>query len=204
MQGAFALPYCEDPELDIHYVELPYVFNAASFLVLLPRKKNGLKDLQKSLTPQGFSRLNQCKRMKDIELSLPKFEIQVTLDMKTALQKIGIREVFSDQADLSRISPVNNCKSVSALCHSGYMSVSEKGTGAERASTAKPEGRADGAAGRRLVTSLSGTPMQLATNVEKTSKSIRVEVDHPFLFAVRHNRTGLMICLGRVETMGDD
>lgn len=120
MNGVFQLPYAEDSELDMTYIELPYLFNAASLLLLLPKKRNGLQKLQKALSPTVVGKLGLCKRMRKINLTLPKFRIHSNFDLKTAMQKLGAKTLFSEQADLGHMTP--HRVSLSAASHSGFIS----------------------------------------------------------------------------------
>lgn len=119
MNGIFHLAYFQDFITKVTYLEIPYLHNAASFLIILPMKPNGLQEVQKSLTPGAINRFNLSKRMREIDLHLPKFQMQSTFNLKGALQKLGIKSLFSEQADLTRMTPQN--VSLSAAAHSGFF-----------------------------------------------------------------------------------
>lgn len=59
-----------------------------SFVVVLPNKKDGLAQLEKKLLTSSLSELLQRVSIKTLELYLPKFKIETTLDLKKPLCKV--------------------------------------------------------------------------------------------------------------------
>jgi serpin B len=61
-----------------------------------------------------------------VELSLPKFDVDATTDLKTVLQDLGIRDAFDpDAADFSPLTDVDAV--VSAATHSARVKIDEEG-----------------------------------------------------------------------------
>lgn len=61
------------------------------------------------------------------ELHLPKFSLSQHYNLEDILPELGIRELFSTQADLSGITGVKNI-TVSEMIHSTELDMTEKGT----------------------------------------------------------------------------
>ncbi|KAK7817441.1 hypothetical protein U0070_024915 [Myodes glareolus] len=70
------------------------------------------------------------------ELSLPKFSISTDYSLQDILPQLGIREVFSTQADLSGITRAKDLR-VSQVVHKAVLDVAEKGTEAAAATGVK-------------------------------------------------------------------
>lgn len=70
------------------------------------------------------------------ELHLPKFSISTDYSLEDVLSKLGIREVFSTQADLSAITGTKDLR-VSQVVHKAVLDVAETGTEAAAATGVK-------------------------------------------------------------------
>jgi serpin B len=109
----------------------------------------------------------------EISISLPRFEIDASLQLADHLSKMGMGIAFSDEADFSGID-ARHPLSINAVVHSAHVSVHEAGTEAAAAT----------AVGMRFY-SLRVTPL--------------IHLDHPFLFLIRDSATGTILFVGRVE-----
>lgn len=108
-------------------------------------------------------------------VSLPKFDTSSALSLKDTLEALGMRDAFDEGgADFTGIASLEPLH-ISAVIHKGFITVSEKGTVA-------------GAA----------TGVVVGTD----SEPFRLEVDRPFLFAIRDRPTGALLFLGRVVDPG--
>ncbi|KAB1277674.1 Serpin A3-8 [Camelus dromedarius] len=105
------------------------------------------------------------------ELGLPKFSISSDYDLKDILPQLGIREVFTDKADLSGVNDSNDLK-VTQVVHKAVLDVGEEGT----------EG-------------FASTGISVETRIMKT---ITVYFNRPFLLTIVHRDTQSVIFLGKV------
>ena len=161
--------YAEDKDAQI--VELPYNGTNLSMLVILPRG-NTL-----NISLENLNKWRENLEMKRVDITFPKFKIDVKFSLKESLEAMGIREVFTGRADLSLISPQREIFA-SDVFHETYVSVDEKGTEAAAA---------------------TGIP------IEKTSvplPPVEFRVDHPFLFLIEDRSTGAIFFIGWVEEPG--
>ncbi len=163
--------------------ELAYRGGVFSMIVLLPDRKNGLRDLESRLS---LPMLRDCvakMRVREIDLSLPKFKMTWgTSDVSGSLGALGMPLAFTRQADFSGINghepPGGDSLSISAVFHQAFVDVNEEGTEAAAA-----------------------TAMTAILGMAKEPEAVPIfRADHPFLFAIRHRKTGAILFLGR---MGD-
>jgi len=163
--------YAESPSAQI--LELPYVANELSMLLILPRRIDGLAELEKNLTADNFSRWLKDLHRRKVMLSMPKFRLTCRLNLGTTLRSMGMTDAFSPLADFSGIDGTKFLY-ICAVLHKAYIDVNEEGT--------------EAAAATGVVLNLKAAPTQ----------PVRFIADHPFFFAIRHNRTGSLLFLGRL------
>lgn len=113
--------YNQNKALDIQYLEIPYDNDEAAMLVLLPNKNDGLRDLEKKLTPgilRDLGTVNATRR--EVDVRLPKFRMASNFDLAELMQKIGINDVFTENADLSAMVPSGGIQ-VSSAFHKTFI-----------------------------------------------------------------------------------
>src|SRR5205807_1938144 len=80
--------------------------------------------------------INLKMERKHVEFSLPKFEHRKRVDLVSTMRKMGIREVFTRQANLKMISDPRDPReqlNVSKIIHEAVVKVDEEGTEAAAA-----------------------------------------------------------------------
>jgi serpin B len=160
-------------------IELPYVGNQVSMIILLPRETHrsgaaasgpadaaALSSLSSESLHQWLRTLDQQKPAQ-LAVFLPKFKIACSYRLRTALTGMGMAAAFSD-ADFSGISELP--AGISEVIHETLTEVNEEGT--------------EAAAATAVILGRSASQIFLA--------------DHPFLFLIRHNPSGTILFLGRV------
>uniref|UniRef100_A0A673LM92 Serpin B6 n=1 Tax=Sinocyclocheilus rhinocerous TaxID=307959 RepID=A0A673LM92_9TELE len=111
-------------------------------------------------------------RQQEVEVSLPRFKMEETYDMKSLLISMGMEDVFDGQkVNLSGMSP-NNDLVVTKVIHKAFVEVNEEGTEAAAATGIFMEGSS------RWIPPV-------------------FNADHPFLFFIRHNPTKSILFYGR-------
>uniref|UniRef100_A0A671K6E8 Serpin B6 n=1 Tax=Sinocyclocheilus anshuiensis TaxID=1608454 RepID=A0A671K6E8_9TELE len=165
-------------EMNSQVLELPYVGKNLSMLIILPNEiqdeTTGLQKLEKALTYEKLMEWTRPEVMhqQEVEVSLPRFKMEETYDMKSLLISMGMEDVFDGQkVNLSGMSP-NNDLVVTKVIHKAFVEVNEEGTEAAVANGIVMEG-----------CSLWIPPV--------------FNADHPFLFFIRHNRTKSILFYGR-------
>jgi serpin B len=160
---------------------LPYLGAALSMLVLLPDRRDGLRDLERSLTVPMLGELMRLRAGTEVELFLPRFTLTWGGDLVRALVALGIQRAFAqEEADFSGINgrqpPDEDALYVSHVLHKAFCAVNELGTEAAAA-----------------------TAVELALGFAGARPPAPVfRADHPFLFAIGDGRSGTVLFLGRV------
>jgi serpin B len=154
---------------DVQVLDLPYSSNRLSMLLILPRKSDGLGELEKVLTPARITKLQQTGRSQKVSISLPRFKSRSGLALVQPLQALGIKDAFSASADFSGITPTKPFF-IEDVFHKAYLEVDEEG--AEAA---------------------AGTGLSFVDSFPETFNA-----NHPFLFLIRDNQSGIILFLGRV------
>jgi serine protease inhibitor len=65
-----------------------------SFVVVLPNKRTGLADLEEKLASRQLSDLLQLTERTSIDLFLPKFKVESTLDLTKHLAKVYLLIIY--------------------------------------------------------------------------------------------------------------
>ncbi|XP_026109886.1 leukocyte elastase inhibitor isoform X6 [Carassius auratus] len=169
------------PELNSQVLELPYIGKNLSMLIILPNKiqdeTTGLQKLEKALTYEKLMEWTKPNKMlqEQVQVSLPRFKMEESYDMKSLLISMGMEDVFDLQkVNLSGMSP-NNDLVVTKVIHKAFVEVNEEGTEAAAA---------------------TGVVILGATALKPEDPKIFI-ADHPFLFFIRHNPSNSILFYGR-------
>ncbi len=168
--------YAETPDLQV--LELPYKGDALSMVVLLPRRIDGLGELEDALTEETLKRwLPAPGAQQEVVVYLPKFEITAEFRLDDALKALGMRDAFElPSADFSGMTGAAELY-ISAVVHKAFAAVDEEGT--------------EAAAASGVVVGVTAAPA--APTVFRA--------DHPFLFLIRDQESGSVLFLGRVAQL---
>lgn len=170
MHGSVHTGYADTDRFEA--VRLPYAGDAA--MVLLLPKSGSPADVAASLDP-GDLDIEWASRQ--VQVTLPSFEFEAEVGLKSALQTLGMQAAFKppvgDGADLTGITPIRELY-VSDAFHKTFISLDEEGT--------------EAAAATSIVIQLTSALPSSAT----------FTADRPFLFFIEHVSTGEMLFLGQV------
>ncbi|NXW58252.1 A1AT2 antiproteinase, partial [Eurystomus gularis] len=119
-----------DEELSCTVVRLHYNGSATAFLVLPAEGK--MQQLERTLVKETVQEWSDHLFQSLMSLYFPKFSISGSYEVTNTLSKMGIVEVFTNQADLSGITGTPGLK-VSKVVHKAVLDVDEKGTEAAAA-----------------------------------------------------------------------
>ena len=111
----------------------------------------------------------------NVLLTMPKFEFESQFRLDETLQKMGMPNAFSGNADFSGMTGPGSPLVIQAVIHKTFVSVDEEGT--EAAS--------------------SGIGMN-------DSGPISAIVDRPFIFLIRDRATDTILFLGRMESATEE
>lgn len=83
--------YATLDDLDATAVRLDYVNSSLSFVIILPRNRNGLSALESQMNSYDMSRItNQMKFLKS-DVTIPKFKVQSDFILDSILEKVCIK-----------------------------------------------------------------------------------------------------------------
>uniref|UniRef100_A0AAG5DFA3 Serpin domain-containing protein n=1 Tax=Anopheles atroparvus TaxID=41427 RepID=A0AAG5DFA3_ANOAO len=100
-------PSYESADLDARILGLPYKNRLTTMYVIIPNNSNRrkLRELQAKLNAANLNQLIERMTMKTTIILFPKMHVSNSLDLKSALQKIGVRTLFQPSAsDLSAMT----------------------------------------------------------------------------------------------------
>lgn len=155
-------------------VELPYRGMAFSVFILLPEGKAAadLARLEAEVSAANLAAWKQQMTRQKINLEMPKFSVAWgTVSLKAALEGMGVRDAFGQVADFSGMDGTRELF-VTDVLHKAFVEVNEEGT--------------EAAAATAGIVAL------------KAALSTVMVVDHPFLFFIQDNATGMVLFMGRV------
>jgi serine protease inhibitor len=108
-------------------VELPYKNGKFSMFLFLPSGQSSLDELTEALDGASWkSWLAGFSEQEDVILNMPKFTFEYDRSLAADLRNLGLDIAFTDQADVSGISPVDLL--ISDVIHKTYIKVNEEGT----------------------------------------------------------------------------
>lgn len=167
--------YAENDKLQL--VEIPYR-GGLSMVVVLPRKADGLPDVEKTLTAATLDELLKKSKPHEVDLYLPKFSFRQRVGLGRTLQDMGMRTPFSPKADFSGMTagPEDSLR-ISDVIHEAYVQVDEKGT---------------------IAAAATAVIMRLGAAMPQKKQRVVFRADHPFVFLLRDNFSGSILFMGRV------
>jgi len=163
--------YAEDG--DVQILELPYTGDDLSMLVLLPREMNVLEKLEASLNLENLDKWVGDLAGTEVEVSLPRFEVNFPFRLDDTLKSLGMVNAFSNKADFSGMDGSRELF-IGAILHKAFVAVNEQGTEAAAATAAIMQTKA-----------VAFTPVVF-------------RADHPFVFIIRANKTRSILFMGRL------
>lgn len=170
MNRVMLVPYAQTG--NCHAVELPYKTGDASMIILLP-EADEYDDFVNALDPKTLHAIIEALKPADVNLTMPRFEFKYNLALKQALVEMGMKNAFTNNADFSGMSPEGDL-CLQDVLHKAFVAVDEEGTEAVAATAA--------IVGIKLF-----TPM-----------AVRLQLDRPFVFLIRHQSTGTILFMGQV------
>ncbi|XP_006198118.1 serpin B11 [Vicugna pacos] len=173
--GMFKLAFIKKPQMQV--LELPYVNNTLSMIILLPVGTADLQQVEEQLNANTFSKWTSPSNLveQEVEVHLPRFKLDVKYELNSLLKSLGMTDIFSQvKADLSGISPAEGLF-VSKIIHKSYVDVNEEGT--------------EAAAATGVVLVVKRLPIRA-----------QFMANHPFLFFIRHIQTNMILFCGKLAS----
>ena len=160
--------YAEGP--DYQAVTLPYAGDGVQMMIILPATGQ-FAAVEAALSADFLDGLRRQTELRDVTLTMPRFEFDSDLDLRQLLTSLGMVESFGGAADFSGIVEGGGLFISDAL-HRGTITVDEEGTEAAAV-----------------------TVIILAESMLETAE---VTLDRPFIFTIMEQQTGTLLFVGRV------
>ncbi|MBO4351325.1 MAG: serpin family protein [Proteobacteria bacterium] len=164
-------------------VAMPFSSSSYYLAIILPDLADGqdvneaLMKVENSLTAASLRKMNDEMEQYMVKYKVPKFRVEFGASLRSLLQSMGMILPFSDKADFSGITSLNDLM-ISDVFHKAYIDIDENG--------------AEAAAATAIVMrtkSMARPPID---------KPLEITVDHPFTFALMDKQTGTALFMGRV------
>jgi serpin B len=158
---------------------IPYKGRTCSMLVLLPREGVPLADLEADLSAENLASWLSAMGYRKVLLWLPRFKMEWgAVDLAPALRAMGLKTVFSPDADFSDITGGRDLQP-DMVVHKAFVEVAEEGTEAAAATAMRFKA--------------------LGARPAPETEPVVFRADRPFLFAILENSTRTVLFLGRLE-----
>ncbi len=170
--GAYRHAACEG--YDALY--LPYQGETAEMLVFLPSETFGMDALVKAFGTGFIKKTDAAAQEKQVGVSIPKFNIESSMEVSQPLVDMGMGLAFSAKAEFPGIT--SDCQlQISKVIHKVRVDVDEDGTEAAAATAV----------------------MMMRSAMMPRPPEVEFVADKPFLFLIRERSTGVVLFMGRVE-----
>jgi len=162
---------------DIQMVEIPYLNSRYSMVLAMPISSDLKLFAQNTSLEQITQSIREFKNGPAV-LKIPKFKFETSFSVSTTLQALGMVTPFApESADFSGMfEPGADPLFISNVIHKAFVAVDEKGTEAAAATAVLME----------------------ATSAQIEEEPVLLTFDHPFLFIIRDNESGLILFMGNM------
>lgn len=159
---------------NVQAVSLPYLSSDFAMTILVP-DSGSFSAIEDELSPDSLSDVLESMQMVPVNLQMPKFDFESTVNAKDPLAALGMAEAFdADLADFSGITEAEELF-ITDVLHKATITVDEEGTEAAAA-----------------------TAVIVGIESAMPDEPISLVIDRPFLFMIRHQPTGTILFMGRV------
>ena len=164
-------------------VELPYGGGDVAMTILLP-DSGRFREFEESLTGESVAGVLDGLDYTSVRLTMPRFEMESTLNLSDTLKAMGMPDTFDDQAANFSGMDGQICRSKGDICllisdvlHKAFVSVYEAGTEAAAA---------------------TAVIVGVTRGVVAEPEPVEMVVDRPFVFLIRDRTTGTLLFVGRM------
>ncbi len=167
-------PYYEDNK--VQALILPYKSRNIFMLIILPKAKYGLWDVEKHLDLQYLNCIIKGVNSQKIKVYLPTFKLKEKYYLKEILSKMGMPIAFSKRANFSGMTGKKDLK-IAKVIHEAFVDINETGTEATAATT---------------------VVMQLKAIMKPFNTPV-FRANHPFMFLIMNQKTKAILFMGSLN-----
>ena len=167
----------DSTDLSARILEMKYKGGKLSMFILLPHGApgQGLDELEKKLSAENLEKALTAHRnahRRKVRVYMPKFKIKSEFMLAKLLMTLGMKKLFSDEAELTAMTKKD--VQVSEVKHKTFINVNENGTEAA-----------------------ASTAILISESYEPNPPIFRV--DRPFLFFIRADDADSLVFMGRMK-----
>lgn len=171
MHNKAIFPFADLPDLSAKAVVLNFENCSLSMVIVLPNNRNGLPAVDALLKKTSLETIIQKTESKaKVILSLPKFSVEMEVELSGTLCKLGLTSMFSKSADFSGLLDKKQPIHVTDFVHKAILDVNEKGTVAK-----------------------APTKLDLSAMSKTLVRPVTFNADHPFRFFIRNVENVILI-----------
>uniref|UniRef100_A0A8C7ZVI0 Antithrombin-III n=1 Tax=Oryzias sinensis TaxID=183150 RepID=A0A8C7ZVI0_9TELE len=161
---------------DFQVLEMPYIGDDITMVIILPSRNTPLSQVEESLNLKKLNNWLDQMTETSVSVSIPRFKVEDTFNLKEVLQEIGLTDLFSaENASLPGIlEDDSDGLFISDAYHKAFLEVNEEGSEAAAASVVLAVGR-------------SFNPYREV-----------FQADRPFLLFIRESTINTLLFSGRV------
>jgi serine protease inhibitor len=149
-------------------VRIPYGEGRMSMYVFLPGPELSLQQFIRELNPESWEGWMDLFEKEEIDIALPRFEVEYEKDLSPALRAMGMGPAF--EGGFGEMGPNGEDWFIEYVKQKTYMDVNEEGTEAAAA-----------------------TATMMTTGIKPS-----IVVNRPFFLAIRDNQTGALLFTGSI------
>ena len=169
--------YMHDENNKFQCVKIPYKQRDFSMLIVLPDAKDGVDAVVKCISQNRIEDLEKNNKFysRTLRLQIPRFRVQVRMNLDSHLKALGIKNAFEQSANFSKMT-VDDKMHVSQVFHKSFLEVTEgEAVAATRTDAKKHSSRSN------------------------QSKPIPFIVNRPFVFMIKY--MNLTLFMGKVNAL---
>lgn len=154
-------------------IELPYAGDTSSMTIFVPDAGN-FETFESSFDYSLYSQTLSDMQPRSVALGLPEFQFDKAINLSDVLKDMGMPDAFDPgAADFSGMTGAKDLF-ISNVFHKAYVAVDEQGT--------------EAAAATAVIMEITSAQLY----------EIELQIDRPFIFAIRDKPSGQILFLGRV------
>jgi serpin B len=161
---------------NISAVELPYVTEENSMLIIMPKRENWAKYIN-SFDVEKYTNIQESMELELVDVKLPKFSFtSPAYKLVDNFKILGMQQAFTSNANFSNMTSEN--LTISNIVHKTYLDVNEQGTEATAATA--------------IVIDVSALPVEVR----------EININRPFICIIKNIATKQILFVGTIVNTG--
>ncbi|MCP4395473.1 MAG: serpin family protein [Alphaproteobacteria bacterium] len=192
-----SLPYTQTKDLEV--LRIPHDKSSIEMAIFLPKKPDGLKDLEEKITPDMVDNLINKTQPYAVNVSMPAFRIDNSYQLTKILSDMGLKSPFNKEADFSGISSKKGLY-IGNIIQKIILDIDEKG--AKKVEPAEEQSKTKIASKTTKTDGIAGSAEKKITETKKPKIEkkylIKFNANHPYMYVLFDKETQQILFIGRV------